>query len=169
MAACTVPSQLEKLCDRCMPGAARRHMGNWTLRSHLGATGRANSTWPSGDPGTTVPRAVDEVIDWYHGFRMRPTFQIFDGDSVELSSELDRRGWLTATGAEIMLADILGLQLPDRNGPDGRPTRVTEQPDPAFADLVGNPDRLTELTMSGLSQTFATTTGPGGELLGGAM
>ncbi len=169
MTSCTVPSYLEKLCDRCMPGTARRRLGDWTLRSHLGATGRANSTWPSGDPGTTIDRAVDEVIDWYRGIGMRPRFQIFDGSSAALSTELDRRGWLTGTGAEIMSAEIVEPQLPDRTRPDDLLTRVATRPDSAFADLVGNPDRLAELTMSRLGQTFVTTTGPDGTLLGGAM
>jgi len=117
----------------------------------------------------SIARAVDEMIDWYRGFSVRPTFQIFDGVSAELSTELDRRGWLTATGAVIMSAEIVGLQLPDRIEPDNRLTRVARQPDQAFADLVGDPDRLTELTTSRLSQTFATLSGPGDKLLGGAM
>jgi len=163
------PDGIEQLCDRCMPGATRSRVGEWTLRAHLGATGRANSAWPNGAPGSAIGSAVDEVVSWYRGLGIRPAFQIFHGQSADLSAELDRRGWSSATGAEIMLSAIDALRLPNRSDHESRPTTIESRSGSAFARLVDEPDRLTELAESALPQAYAITMNPGGELVGGAM
>lgn len=45
--------------DRATPGLERRPVGEWILRHGLGETGRANSATAHGDPGLSVPDAVD--------------------------------------------------------------------------------------------------------------
>ncbi len=164
-----VPSRIEQLCDRCVPGATRSRLGGWILRAHLGVTGRANSIWPADAVGTDMGSAVDEAIRWYRGIGIRPAFQIFDGRSADLTTELDRRGWSTVVGAGIMSAGIDELRLSDQSGHEGRVTSIVARPDGAFVDLIGNPGRLTELTESALPQSFATTANPDGEVVGGAM
>lgn len=85
--------------------------GDWVLRSDRGATGRANSARATGDPGRSIPDAVQEVIHWYRHRQLRPRIQVFDGAPPSLSAELDHRQWQMVVGAEIMSASIDGDHL----------------------------------------------------------
>jgi len=161
---------MERLGDRCMPGAVRRHLGDWVLRSDLGATGRANSTWAAGDPGMSIPDAVQEVIHWYRNVGLRPGIQVFDGASPSLSAELDRRRWKTVVGAEILVATVDGLKFHNLgNAGEERSTWLTTEPDPDFRGLVGDGNRMAEMTRSELRRSFIVMRDSRGRPLGGAM
>ena len=50
--------------DRATPGVVRAFVGEWIVRSSLGAA-EANNCAPIGDPGRAVAAAVDMVETWY--------------------------------------------------------------------------------------------------------
>ncbi len=92
--------------DRATPGLDRSSVGAWVLRDALGETGRANSSTPHGDPGTTIAAAVDAVEQWYRTRRRRPIFQVFDETPVEVVAELDLRGYGTGAVTDVQAAPI---------------------------------------------------------------
>ncbi|MFV0306671.1 MAG: GNAT family N-acetyltransferase [Desertimonas sp.] len=146
--------ELEELSDRSMPGSLRHHIGAWIARADRGVTGRANSAWPVGDPGRPVSIALDETEAWYRRHGRRPLVTVFDGAEPALSAELDRRGYLTATGADVMIGAVTAS---GGDEPGGRwLVRVTEQPDAAITALVDDEPRLAELTTTALTQRFVT-------------
>jgi len=161
-----VNAALERLSDRSMPGLERHRVGDWLLRSALRATGRANCVWVRDDPGCEVSSAIDSVEAWYRQRDATVIFQLFDGTDVDVSTELDARGYRTATGAVVMTAGIGDVRLDASS--DGSAT-TSSSPDQAFASLVGDEDRLAETVMTPLDQHFVTLDDRDGTLLGGGL
>ncbi len=162
--------ELEYLSDRSMPGVSRRRVGDWLLRADRGATGRANTVWPNGRPTGSTPEAIDEVEQWYESRHLRAGFQIFNGSSPELITELDRRGYVEAPGAIVTVAEFDDLDLTTDQRTEG-PLHSLGEPDPtpAFAELVSDPDRTQEMTSTSLPQWFLTIHSADGRTLGGGM
>ncbi len=159
-------AHLESLSDRSMPGVARETIGEWVLRASRGATGRANSVWVRGEPGTPVERAVDEAEAWYRAQGLVPTFQLYEGVDPAVVAELDRRGYGNRIGSLIMVAELEAVDRPAP--PSGRDVRLSTGADGGFDDLVGDRDRLDEMTDAALERCFVTVSG-GHELLGGGL
>lgn len=160
--------ELEQLSDRSMPGTNRHRLGEWVLRADRGATGRANTVWPIGHPPGSISDAVDEVERWYDSLQLRAGFQMFNGSSRDLVDELDLRGYSTAPGAIVMTGGFDDLDLTDQRSP-GEPRSATAMPvpSPAFLELVGDADRVLEMTSTGLPQQFVTIETRAGRTLGG--
>lgn len=163
-------AQLEALCDRSMPGLRRHSIGDWILRASLGATGRANSVWIGGSPEVPINDAVDQVEAWYQDQELHPLFQVFGEHPDELSTELDKRGYGTIPGAIILVGAIEKVRAesdPYRVVP--RPTRCWPEPASAYTGLIGNDDRVAELTTTDLDQRCVVTFSETEEPLCGGM
>ncbi len=158
---------LEVLSDRSMPGFRRRGLGDWVLRAALGATGRANSVWPTGEPGVPVEEAVDQVEDWYAALGLAPVFQLFDGADPGLVAELDLRGYADREGALVMTGEIRRLSLPP--GPTGVRAVLEAEAPPHHRVLMGDDVRLAELTAADLERRFVTVVDGENGLLGGGV
>jgi len=158
---------LELLSDRSMPGFRRRMLGEWVLRSGLGATGRANSVWPTGDPGVPVASAVDEAERWYREQGLRPNFQLFAGTDSELVAELDRRGYGGREGAVVMTAELSDLVF----APDPPGVQLVSEAEPSEHQfvLMDDVDRMAELTAADLDRRFIAVLDSAGGLLGGGV
>lgn len=165
-----LPTTLERLSDRAVPGTERSDLGQWRLRAGLGVTGRANSAWTPGPPSESVPDAVDQVEAWYRARRLTPRFQIFDDAEPELVLELDRRGWRATVDTLVMIGDALIVGGGRTNPPTVPAARVetTTEPTTLFGRLIGDDRRLAELTATQLPQRIAALS-DGDELLGGGM
>ncbi len=166
-----VDHSLEELNDRAVPGRERHRIGRWVLRADRGATDRANSVWPSGHPGQSLMAAVDDVEAWYRARGLRPCFMLYGGADTGLTAELDGRGYvahshtLVLTGAlETVMAEL------DAAG-DVSPWTVTVEAGPSTASraLMGDDDRMAEVTATALDQRFVTVLDKTGELLGGGF
>lgn len=97
---------LEQLSDRSMPGRERHLIGDWICRAANGVTGRANSCSPIGSPRGSIEQGIDEVEAWFVGRGLRPLFQLWEGCPSELVAELDRRGYATGEGAEVLTLEL---------------------------------------------------------------
>ncbi|MDY7103500.1 MAG: GNAT family N-acetyltransferase [Actinomycetota bacterium] len=169
---------LELWSDRSMPGSERHQLGGWVLRADRGATGRANSVWPTGKPDRPVGAAVDAAERWYADRGRRTMFQLFDGVDPDLGAELDHRGYLEVPGALVMVAPIAAPEaetavaapaVPAPAGAGGVEVRCATSPSPAFATLVDDDDRLAEMASAGLVQRYVTAHASGGSVLGGGL
>ncbi len=77
---------------------------------------------------------------------------------------------MEAPGAIVMTAEFDDLDLAtDRRTEAPRHSRGGPDPTPAFAELVGDPDRTREMTSTSLPQWFLTIHGADGRALGAGM
>ncbi len=160
---------LEELSDRAMPGADRRHLGNWVLRASHGATSRANTVWPSGDPGRPLTSACDVVEQWYRDRGLVAGFQVWVGADPTLAAELDRRGYRRAEGALVLTRGVSDWASSTDATKTDRAPSVTEFLTPLVERLFTEPDRLAELLDSELRKCFVTVSDGAGRLLGGGI
>lgn len=157
-------------------------IGDWMLRADRGATGRANSLWPTGLPDGTVPEAVDRMEAWYRERGLPPRVMIYDHDGGspldELSTELDVRGYRVGEGATIMVAPIDTLRTrhggPLGGGGDPRapsPWQVEAGSEPTSSSvrLMADEERMAEVTATCLPQRFVAMSDEAGSLLGGGI
>lgn len=142
-------------------GAAEQHsLGEWELRASSGFTQRGNSVLAVGDPGMTVPEAVDAVESWYAARGLPAKFAVagpvgFDAAQDPLGAVLLGRGYqlgsltvvLTARTATVAAADpggpaVLTSTELDRAWLEAyRGTRTTV-PEVTEAVLTGSPSQL---------------------------
>ena len=140
-----------------LPGWLAYHepLGEWTLRSAGGFTGRANSCHAVGDPGTPMAEATDRIVEYAHRRQIRPMAQVITGSAEE--SALRELGWTDTYVPVDVLAIRLADFLADRPPPSG--VRLAEdlaeswlqayqqyrpnQADPAILRMIldGNPPR----------------------------
>lgn len=103
-------------------------LGDWTLRSAAGFTGRANSCLAVGDPGLPVVEAAAAVEAYAARHGIPPMAQVVTGSAEDAA--LREVGW-----AETYVAtDVLATRLADLLG-EGRPhprVVVTEELTPAW-------------------------------------
>ncbi len=69
---------LQRVMVGAWPAPETQRLGDWLLRSAGGFTHRANSAMTAGDPGLTLPAAVDAVQAWYAA-RGRPAMLTLAG------------------------------------------------------------------------------------------
>ena len=103
-------------------------LGDWLLRASGGFTRRGNSALPLGDPGRSLPDAVEAVERWYDVRGLPRRLQLtLDGTESPLVDELISRGWRHETDVHVMTAE-LGPVL--RGSPESdTPVTVDDSPD----------------------------------------
>lgn len=107
---------VELLAARGWPGAEQDRLGGWLLRAGSGASGRANSCLPCGDPGMTVGAAVQRVAEWYAGRGLPPQIQLpealgpcfpaFRRPPEALAAELAARDWVATKPTLVLVGDL---------------------------------------------------------------
>lgn len=107
----------ETLQRIALPGWLGEHeaLGEWTLRSAGGFTGRANSCLAVGDPGIAYPEAAERIRRYSAEHGIAPWAQVVTGSPPDLG--LVELGWApvyVATAVYVVrLAELLGRTLPD--------------------------------------------------------
>jgi GNAT superfamily N-acetyltransferase len=117
----TSPDELER---HALTGWLALHepLGEWTLRSGGGFTGRANSCLAVGDPGVAVAEAAQRIQEFAARNGIEPRAQVVRGSEPEQA--LRGLGWVDGyvptDVLAVRLADLLGSKAPARR------VRVTE-------------------------------------------
>ena len=141
----------------------------WRLRSAGGFTGRANSALTTGDPGMSVPRAIDAVEEWYRDRGLTPRFALtwaLDSPSRgdELDAALAARGYLLDTPTLMMTAatrEVAAAALRPGSVPPGLSVDLDEEPDEAWLGVYRYrgaplPDVARRVLVSAPAQTFVS-------------
>jgi GNAT superfamily N-acetyltransferase len=119
----------EELQRIALPGwlAFSEPLGEWTLRSGGGFTGRANSSLAIGDPGMDTKAAAERIIDFATRHGIVPLAQVVADSEVE--QQLRSLGWtqsyVSTDVLVLRLGDLLGESRPD---PDVEVVLCLEQP-----------------------------------------
>jgi ribosomal protein S18 acetylase RimI-like enzyme len=104
---------LERIASEAWPAAHRDRLGDWQLRATAGWTGRANSALPVGDPGRSLPDAVDAVVDWYGARGLPARINVPLPLAAALDAELDARGWTRSVPVLVQTAPLAGFDASD--------------------------------------------------------
>jgi len=114
---------LERIMVAGWPPSERAELGGWLLRAAGGFTGRANSVLPLGDPGMTLPAAVDRCESWYDRRGLRRLFCLFGPtgfavDDGPLGRELLARGYQPFNNTAVLTTATRALlpQTPHHSG-----------------------------------------------------
>jgi GNAT superfamily N-acetyltransferase len=104
----------EALERHTLPGwlAVHEPLGDWTLRSAGGFTGRANSCLAVGDPGLPIADAADRIIAYAAQHGIAPMAQVITGSEPDLA--LRAAGWIDTYVPTDVLVARLGELLEDR-------------------------------------------------------
>lgn len=114
---------LERVMVEGWPPLERASLGGWLLRAGGGFTGRANSVLPLGDPGVSLPAAVDHCEGWYDERGLRRLFALFgpagfEVDDDPLGRELLARGYEPFNRTKVLTATTRALP-PEPPHPSG--------------------------------------------------
>lgn len=136
---------VELLAARGWPGLTAERLGGWLLRAGAGASGRANSCLPLGDPGMPVPDAVARVQEWYDARGLRPCFQVpwalgprypaFRRAPQDVTEHLAQREWSLERATAVLVADV--RRLAPRATPYPLRSTWAEAPDEAWWAIDG--------------------------------
>jgi GNAT superfamily N-acetyltransferase len=171
-----------ELEQRALPGwlAYAEPLGDWTLRSAGGFTGRANSCLAVGDPGVPVADAADRIVEYAGTHRIAPMAQVIIGSTEEAA--LRDLGWTDTYVPVDVLATRLQDFLADRPSPPQ--VWITEQleetwlqsysqyrpndADPAILTTIldGNPPRAFGTARSGADTIAIARAHTSGDWLG---
>jgi ribosomal protein S18 acetylase RimI-like enzyme len=94
-------TQLQLAAARAWPAPICEPLGEWWLRSAEGFTGRGNSALPLGDPGLTLPEAIDHVEHFYRGLGYRPAIEIPLPLRSDVRDVVRARGWGVQTAVRV--------------------------------------------------------------------
>jgi ribosomal protein S18 acetylase RimI-like enzyme len=115
---------------RTLPGWLAEHepLGEWTLRSAGGFTGRANSCLAVGDPGMPWARAADRIVAYAEEHGIEPRAQVIGGSREEAA--LRALGWVEC----YVPTDVLAVRLADllAGAPPRAGVRVVEELEPSW-------------------------------------
>jgi ribosomal protein S18 acetylase RimI-like enzyme len=131
---------LERVAARGWPGLESGRLGDWLLRAGGGFTGRANSALVVGDPGTTLPDAVEAVARWYDDRGLRPCAQLPGRQSRAADGAFAAAGWERDADTLVLTAPLSVPTTPDV------PVDLSPTPDNAW--LAGYRYRGAELPAS---------------------
>ncbi|MBC9711077.1 GNAT family N-acetyltransferase [Streptomyces sp. TRM66268-LWL] len=84
-------------------------LGDWELRAADGFTRRANSVLALGSPGMPLDEALSRVREWYAERGLPPFVQTStgaEGTHELLCAELESRGWLPETYAQVRIGGL---------------------------------------------------------------
>jgi GNAT superfamily N-acetyltransferase len=119
-------TDLELVAARGWQGLETDRLGDWQLRAAGGYTGRANSVLVVGDPGTTLPAAVDAVARWYDARGLRPCAQLPGRQSRGADAAFAAAGWTRDEEALMLTAPVV------TRPPGGVPVEFSAVPDEAW-------------------------------------
>ena len=103
-------------------------LGDWTLRAGDGFTGRANSCHAVGDPGVSMPQAVERIIGFAVDHEIPALAQVIEGSAEEQA--LRDLGWVDAHQPAIVLVGRLADFLAGRHAESA--VQITERLQPAW-------------------------------------
>jgi GNAT superfamily N-acetyltransferase len=127
---------LERVAAAGWPATDTDWLGDWLLRAAGGWTSRANSVLPLGDPGVTLPEALDRVHTWYAERGLTPGIAVPLPAFRSLDRHLDDRGWRPT---HRVLVQTRHPAEPAASGTeDLPPVRITSSPDPEWLRVVGD-------------------------------
>lgn len=110
-------------------------MGDWLLRAAGGFTGRANSALAVGDPGCTLPEAVDAVSRWYRERALPAMIAVPYPVGQPHHSALDRLladlGWTVRADAAVVMT-AAPADVARRGGRAAVPVAFDDAPDPGW-------------------------------------
>ncbi len=86
--------QLERICEQGWRALTEERLGDWTLRSAGGFTGRANSARVGGDPGLPAAAAIEAVVRFYTAQGLTPMAQVISGS--DWLTTFEAAGWIQA-------------------------------------------------------------------------
>lgn len=102
------------------PAAETGHLGEWLLRAAGGWTGRANSALALGDPGRSLPEAVEQVRSWYAARGLPPRITVPLPVSARVHDFLDESGVPGSSTVLVQTAPLTAV-LAEARPADGRP------------------------------------------------
>jgi N-acetylglutamate synthase len=103
-------ARLEYVCADAWPARVDRPLGAWRLRAAGGFTGRANAALAVGDPGISVPDALDTVRDFAAEHGVPPRVHVATGSPWDRA--VAAAGWVLDSGHEagaevaVLVADV---------------------------------------------------------------
>jgi ribosomal protein S18 acetylase RimI-like enzyme len=140
---------LESVMVEGWPPLERAELGGWVLRSGASFTRRANSVLPLGDPGLSLPEAINRCQSWYDQRKLRRLFALFgpEGFAVDqdpLGAELLSRGYTPFGRTAVMTAATRSLP-PELTDPSRARVQLESAPGPTWwggwaAGTAGNTD-----------------------------
>jgi GNAT superfamily N-acetyltransferase len=155
---------LERVAAAGWPAPEQGYLGEWLLRAAGGWTARGNSALPIGDPGLTLPDAVDAVQDWYRARHLPPKITVPGPTGGQLTEELTQRGWSPAPPTLVQVA-----ALSDVPAATSAVLLEAAPSDEWFAAVAGYKGALPDLARGILTGVqvarYAEVRGPGGGLI----
>jgi len=141
---------LERIMVEGWPPLERAELGGWLLRAGARFTGRANSVLPLGDPGVSLPEAVDHCERWYDERGLRRLFALFGPagftvDDDPLGRELRARAYESFNSTAVLTAAIRTLP-PELPHPSGARVRLETTASPPWWDAWAAQEGRTDYT-----------------------
>jgi N-acetylglutamate synthase len=130
-------ARLQAICSAGWPARETEQLGQWLLRAHAGITGRANSAMAIGDPGRSVPAALEAVAAWYVDRGLTPLLQLPLADPVNVA--MADLGWQRQHVTIVQVAPV-GALLHSLPTPDDLTASVTPEPTPEWLSLMHDLD-----------------------------
>lgn len=118
------------------PATETGQLGEWLLRAAGGWTGRANSALALGDPGRSLPAAIEQVRSWYAERGLPPRITVPLPVSARVHDLLDESG---VPGSSLVLVQTAPLTAVLAGASSGLPAGVQ----PGELATVPAPDWLT--------------------------
>lgn len=123
---------LERAAAEAWPAPDTQRLGGWLLRAAVGWTNRANSALALGDPGLTLPEAIEKTIAFYADRGLTPRITTPLPVSLAIARRLDAAGW-TAQPTTLVQTSLLE-RIPRVPGPD---VSLATTPSTDWLALVG--------------------------------
>jgi N-acetylglutamate synthase len=122
---------LERIASRAWPAVERDRLGEWELRASAGWTGRGNSALPIGDPGLSLPAALEAVTGWYADRGLPPRVNVPLPLAAPIDAFLTGRDWARSAPTLVQTAplDAIGEPVAD--------VRLDPAPDEDWLAMVG--------------------------------
>ncbi len=122
---------LERIASRAWPAVERDRLGEWELRASAGWTGRGNSALPIGDPGRSLPDALEAVAGWYAARGLPPRVNVPLPLAAPVDAFLTTRDWARSAPTLVQTAPLDAI---------GEPTSEVDlapAPDDEWLAMVG--------------------------------
>lgn len=155
------PADVARLAARGWPGLEVERLGGWELRASGGYTRRANSALCEGDPGLSVARAVDLLVEFYRARDLPPQVMLAarPGEHHPLEGRLVDQGWRAHSHTWLMSRDLRVGQ--DEPLPTGVDASWSQRPDAAWLAAFGRPHPLQLAVLTAADADYLSLVGAG--------